>query len=52
MANAETLLSSFSGARTLLGQVAMSGHRWLSRRRKRQDVAEQSPAGGELQPAD
>lgn len=37
MANAETLLSSFSGARTLMGQVVVSGHRWLSRRRHRQD---------------
>ena len=52
MANAETLLGSFSGARTLLGQVAVLGHRFLSRRRKPHDVAEQSPAGGELQPAD
>lgn len=33
MANAETLLSNYGGARTLLGQVAMSGHRWLIRRR-------------------
>jgi CelD/BcsL family acetyltransferase involved in cellulose biosynthesis len=38
MANAETLLVSFSGARTLIGQVAMSGHRWLFRRRQRQDA--------------
>jgi CelD/BcsL family acetyltransferase involved in cellulose biosynthesis len=38
MANAETLLTSFSGARTLMGQMAVSGHRWLSRRRQRQDV--------------
>lgn len=35
MANAETVLSSFTGARTLMGQVAVSGHRWLSRRRQR-----------------
>ena len=40
MANGETLLSSFSGARTLVGQVAVSGHRWLSRRRQRQEAAE------------
>jgi CelD/BcsL family acetyltransferase involved in cellulose biosynthesis len=33
MANAETRLGSYEGARTLLGQVAMSGHRWLVRRR-------------------
>jgi CelD/BcsL family acetyltransferase involved in cellulose biosynthesis len=38
MANAETMLSSFTGARTLVGQVAVSGHRWLSRRRQRQEV--------------
>jgi CelD/BcsL family acetyltransferase involved in cellulose biosynthesis len=39
MANAETLLGSFSGARTLVGQVAVSGHRWLSRRRHRHQPA-------------
>ena len=44
MANAETVLSSFSGARTLMGQVAVSGHRWLSRRRQRQEVAH-TPSG-------
>ena len=38
MANAETVLSSFSGSRTFMGQVAMSGHRWLARRRQRQEV--------------
>jgi len=38
MANAETLLTSFSGARTLLGQMAISGHRWLSRYRQRHDA--------------
>ena len=38
MANAETVLSSFTGARTLMGQVAVSGHRWLSRRRQRQET--------------
>ncbi len=37
MANAEVLLASFSGSRTLLGQVAVSGHRWLSRRRQRNE---------------
>ena len=42
MANAETLLSSFAGARTLIGQVAVSGHRWLSRRRHRQEVVNAS----------
>jgi CelD/BcsL family acetyltransferase involved in cellulose biosynthesis len=43
MANAETMLSSFSGARTLVGQVAVSGHRWLSRRRHRQEVTSARP---------
>lgn len=42
MANAETRLSSFAGARTLIGQVAMSGHRWLSRRRQRQEVSQEN----------
>ena len=40
MANAETLLSAFTGARTLVGHVAISGHRWLARHRKRQDAVE------------
>jgi len=35
MANAETLISSFSGAQTLVGHLAASGHRWLARRRRR-----------------
>jgi CelD/BcsL family acetyltransferase involved in cellulose biosynthesis len=48
MANAETLLSSFVGARTLMGQVALSGHRWLSRRRQRQEVVS-APADDELE---
>ena len=39
MANAETLLTRYSGAKTLIGQVAMTGHRWLARRRQRQEVA-------------
>ena len=39
MANAETTLSGFTGARTLMGQVAVTGHRWLSRRRHRQEAA-------------
>jgi CelD/BcsL family acetyltransferase involved in cellulose biosynthesis len=50
MANAETVLSSFSGARTLVGQIAVYSHRWLSRRRQRQDVAESSVPSEELQP--
>jgi CelD/BcsL family acetyltransferase involved in cellulose biosynthesis len=33
MANAETVLDSYSGSKTLMGQIAVSGHRWLSRRR-------------------
>lgn len=44
MANAETLLSSFAGYRTLMGQMAMFGHKWLSRRRHRPDVVISSPA--------
>jgi CelD/BcsL family acetyltransferase involved in cellulose biosynthesis len=43
MANAETILSSFSGARTLLGQVAISGHRLFSKRRQRQGGVNESP---------
>jgi CelD/BcsL family acetyltransferase involved in cellulose biosynthesis len=43
MANGETLLSSFAGARTLMGQVAVSGHRWLSRRRQRQEIVSARP---------
>jgi CelD/BcsL family acetyltransferase involved in cellulose biosynthesis len=39
LANAEIVLSSFAGARTLMGHVAVSGHRWLSRRRQRQEGA-------------
>jgi len=38
MANAETMLSSITGARTLMGHVAVSGHRWLTRRRQRPDA--------------
>jgi CelD/BcsL family acetyltransferase involved in cellulose biosynthesis len=38
LANAETVISGFNGARTLMGQVAHSGHRWLARQRHRQDV--------------
>ena len=37
LANAETTLSSFAGARTLMGQMA--GHRWLARRRQRLESA-------------
>jgi CelD/BcsL family acetyltransferase involved in cellulose biosynthesis len=33
LANAETIITSFFGARTWLGHAAVSGHRWLSRRR-------------------
>jgi len=45
MANAETVLSSFTGARTLVGHVATSGHRWFAWRRKRHDVAETNVDG-------
>jgi CelD/BcsL family acetyltransferase involved in cellulose biosynthesis len=48
MANAETLLNNFSGARTLIGQVAVSSHRWLARRRQRQEVAS-TPLEAELE---
>jgi CelD/BcsL family acetyltransferase involved in cellulose biosynthesis len=51
MANAETELSTITGARTLLGHIAMSGHRWLSRRRQRADAAETKPES-ELEVAD
>jgi CelD/BcsL family acetyltransferase involved in cellulose biosynthesis len=43
MANAETVISSFAGSRTLMGQLAVSGHRWLSRWRQRQDVVSTRP---------
>jgi CelD/BcsL family acetyltransferase involved in cellulose biosynthesis len=46
MANAETMLSSFTGARTLVGQVAVSGHRWLSRRRQREET---TPIAAEME---
>jgi CelD/BcsL family acetyltransferase involved in cellulose biosynthesis len=51
LANAETVLSSFSGARTLMGQIAVSGHRWWSRRRPRHEVVP-APSDNELQAAD
>jgi CelD/BcsL family acetyltransferase involved in cellulose biosynthesis len=38
MANAETVLVSFEGSRTLAGQLAIVGHRWLSRRRPRAEA--------------
>jgi len=43
MANAETILSTITGARTLVGHIAMSGHRWLSRRRRRTGMTEAKP---------
>jgi len=43
MANAETELGSFTGARTLMGQVVVSGHRWLSRRRQRPEIVGTRP---------
>jgi CelD/BcsL family acetyltransferase involved in cellulose biosynthesis len=51
MANAETVLSTFTGARTLMGQVVVSGHRWLSRRRQRQEIMS-APSTEELEAAD
>ncbi len=42
MANAETLISSFSGAQTLIGHLAASGHRWFARRRRQQQSASAS----------
>lgn len=38
MANAETLISSFNGARTLAGRIAMFGHHWLGHYRQRQKI--------------
>ena len=52
LANAETVLDSFSGSRTLMGQLAVSGHRWLARRRQRGEVTASTPATEELEPAD
>jgi CelD/BcsL family acetyltransferase involved in cellulose biosynthesis len=49
MANGVTVLTSFAGARTLMGQVAVSGHRWLSRRRQRLEAATPAP-DEELEP--
>lgn len=43
MANAETLLSNFTGAKTLMGQLAVSGHRWLARRRGRVEAPKSIP---------
>jgi CelD/BcsL family acetyltransferase involved in cellulose biosynthesis len=49
LANAETVISGFSGARTLMGQVAHSGHRWLVRQRHRRDVVpSKAPELGEV----
>jgi CelD/BcsL family acetyltransferase involved in cellulose biosynthesis len=47
LANAETVINSFSGARTLLGQLAVSGHRWLSRRRQPQAAPVLEPTARE-----
>ena len=51
MANAETLLDSYEGARTLVGRMAVSGHRWLKRRRSRDEVPEGIDSGVELETA-
>ena len=37
------LSQRFAGARTLVGQMAVSGHRWLSRRRQRQEIVSARP---------
>ncbi|HVY14991.1 MAG TPA: GNAT family N-acetyltransferase [Rhodopila sp.] len=39
LANAETILTGYQGARTLLGHLATSGHRLLSRRRGTMEAA-------------
>lgn len=45
LANTETVLDSFAGSRSMVGQLAISGHRWLSRwRHQRPDTA---PAAAE-----
>ena len=49
MANAETLLNSFEGARTLVGNMALLGHRWLKYRRSRDDIPEATDTGVELE---
>jgi CelD/BcsL family acetyltransferase involved in cellulose biosynthesis len=43
LANAETVLSSFAGSRTIVGQLAVSGHRWWSRRRQRHEIVNRHP---------
>lgn len=40
LANAETLLSTVKGARTRVGHMALSGHRWLTRLRPQQSVGQ------------
>ena len=45
LANNETLLTSFAGARTIVGQVAISGHRWLAKRRQRHAPPLPAPSG-------
>lgn len=52
LANAETMLDSYAGSRTLMGQVAISGHRWLSRRRQKPEAASAAPATEELEAAE
>lgn len=48
MANACTLLSSFAGARTPIGQIALTGHRWVSKHRHRKQTSD-AVATGELE---
>lgn len=52
LANAETTLGSYSGARTLMGQMAVSGHRLLSRWRQRQETVTEPTLAAELEPAE
>lgn len=49
MANAETVLNGYQGARTLIGHIATSGHRLLSRRWTGVETASE-PQAGELEP--
>ena len=46
LANAETLLSTVTGARTLVGKIAVVGHRWYKRLRDRQEVEKMANAHG------
>jgi CelD/BcsL family acetyltransferase involved in cellulose biosynthesis len=52
MANAETLVESYAGSRTLMGQIAVSGHRWLSRRRSARTEGSSSGPAEEFEAAE